>query len=184
MFAAAGGSAALEIRRGILCLPRPCGEEEPLEHDVLRAGVEIFCLNETVAVPLFRALRASARVPVARHTLDQVLRDEVRHRDFGWLLLDWLLTLPSAPRLRAILDAELPLMLARVRANYTPPPGADPAELTDDERAWGLMPSADYGEILLRAVERDYVPRFAKRGIDATAARTPAPSQETSNVRG
>lgn len=170
VFVAAGGGGAPNIPRSGLRLLRPYGEEEPLEHDVLRSGVEIFCLNETVAVPLFKELRQTTRVPLARRTLDQVLRDEVRHRDFGWTLLDWLLGLALAPTLRAILETELPAMFARLRDSYVQPSDAVEAEMEDDERAWGLMPSAAYSEVLQRTVERDYVPRFARLGIDARAA--------------
>lgn len=53
-------------------------------------GTRVFCLGETVAVRLFKRLREGATVPVARAALDRVLTDEVRHRDFGWLLLEWL----------------------------------------------------------------------------------------------
>ena len=36
----------------------------------------------------------------------------MRHRDFGWLLLDWLLSRPFARAVEALLLAELPRMLA------------------------------------------------------------------------
>ena len=42
-----------------------------------------FCI---VAVRLFSRLRQNAAEPVALAALDRILRDEVRHRDFGWTL--------------------------------------------------------------------------------------------------
>jgi hypothetical protein len=55
----------------------------PLNTDVARHGVEVFCLGETVAVPLFVAMRAVCTVAPAREALDRIVLDEVRHRDFG-----------------------------------------------------------------------------------------------------
>jgi len=173
----AGGNVPPQIDRDNLELPRRPGA--PLELDVIRAVVRIFCLGETVAVPLFSHLRAGCTVPSARAALDRVLRDEVRHRDFGWMTLDWLLTTPFAAQIPAFLETELPSMFAELERSYGTgnPAHADDraADMTDAERAWGLAPPRDYADILHRTFTRDYQPRFAARGIDATpawAART------------
>jgi hypothetical protein len=167
-FVAAGGQAMPAIARETLGLQtdgRPS-----LELSVARAGVEVFCLGETVAVPLFKVLREHCSVPVARRALDRVLRDEVRHRDFGWTLLDYLLELPCAGEVRAAVDRDLSGMLARVRRSYMPEGSRERREIPAADRAWGLMPTARYGEILERTVQRDYIPRFRARGIDAAGA--------------
>lgn len=130
------------------------------ELDLLRACVGIFCLGETVAVPLFSALRAGCTVPVARRALDRVLRDEVRHRDFGWALLGWLLE--QDPARRGLVQRELPSLLAETHANYAP---VEEPPLAAGERAWGLMPARKYREILERTVIKDYRPRFARLGL-------------------
>lgn len=163
-----GGSEPPHIVRESLALPRH--PHDALELDVLRAGVDIFCLGETVAVPLFKELRDKCTVPVARTALDRVLRDEVRHRDFGWTLLAWLMETPNADAYRTLIERELPRMFTRLRRMYAPVSAQADQRMEQPERAWGLMPSARYGEILLRALERDYVPRFAEHDIDATAA--------------
>ncbi|WP_437922886.1 ferritin-like domain-containing protein [Sorangium sp. So ce291] len=175
----AGGGALSALRRETLGL-RSVGDE-PLELAVARAGVEIFCLGETVAVPLFKVLREGCTVPVARRALDRILRDEVRHRDFGWTLLRYLLELPCAPAVRQLVERELHAMFSRLRRSYMPAGGARRAAISDDDRAWGLMPVARYGEILERAVERDYVPRFGEHGIDALSAwqRSATPPDRT-----
>ncbi|WP_437963324.1 ferritin-like domain-containing protein [Sorangium sp. So ce260] len=164
----AGGGALPALRRETLGLKS--SGDEPLEMAVARAGVEVFCLGETVAVPLFKVLREGCTVPVARRALDRILRDEVRHRDFGWTLLRYLLELPCAPAVRQLVERELHAMFTRLRRSYMPPGGAKRAAISDDDRAWGLMPVARYGEILERAIERDYVPRFGEHGLDAAAA--------------
>ena len=140
---------------------------EPLEHDVARACVEVFCLGETVAVRLFKELRQACEVPVARRALDRVLRDEVGHRDFGWELLAWLLEHPLAPQLRELVVRELPATLRHLGSQYA---GQDDATLPRSDARWGLMPPARYGQVLRISFEKDYVPRFARLGIDARSA--------------
>lgn len=169
VFLAAGGEGGPSLVRETLELQRLA--DEPLEHDVARNGVEIFCLGETVAVPLFKELRGVCTVPIARRALDRVLRDEVRHRDFGYLLLDSLVAdHPMAEVLRGLIVRELPSWFARLRAAYAPAmPNGEPP-VSADERAWGLMPPALYRAAVEKALSRDWIPRFARAGIDAKAA--------------
>lgn len=172
-YAAAGGTAAPAIDRETLALPRRA--DVPLEQDVLRAAVQVFCLNETVAVPLFAHLREGTTVVAAREALDRVLVDEVRHRDFGWACLDWFLTTPMAPAVPGLVAAELPALFSHLEHNYGVQGAADldpTGGITADDRAWGLAPPRDYAEILAATYERDYLPRFTARGID------PAPAWE------
>jgi hypothetical protein len=168
VFGRAGGDGTPQLTRETLELSR--SGREPLEHDVTRVGVEVFCLGETVAVPLFKELRQECTVPVARRALDRILRDEVRHRDFGWTLLDFLLDLPSAPALRTLIHRELPGWFKRLRGNYAPPPRAREASVSGDERAWGLMPLSLYRAAVDKAFRRDWEPRFKRVGIDVATA--------------
>lgn len=55
---AAGGEVTTSIARETLGFRQR--EGEPLELAVARTCVEVFCLGETVAVPLFKVLRAAA----------------------------------------------------------------------------------------------------------------------------
>jgi len=164
---AAGGEDKPQLARESLALPRG---GDPLEDDVTRACVDVFCLGETVAVRLFKALRDGCTVPVARRVLDRVLRDEVRHRDFGWALLEWLLESSRGAALRAMIERELPRSVAHLRAAYAPPGIGREAPLRDDEVRWGLMPAARYRQVLALAFQRDHVRRFARLGIDAQPA--------------
>lgn len=174
VYAAAGGTAPPAIDRRDLELPRRA--DRPLEHDVVTVALQVFCLNETVAVPLFAHLREATTVPVARAALDRILVDEVRHRDFGWACLDWAMTTPLAEAVPAIAAAELPRLFAGLTRNYGHDVAA-PSAITDDDRAWGLAPARDYARILAATWDRDYAPRFTARGLDvaaAWAARGPA----------
>jgi hypothetical protein len=173
-FVTAGGEGAPQLARESLELVRR--PALPLEHDVVRYGVEVYCLGETVAVPLFKELREGCTVPIARRALDRILRDEVRHRDFGWTLLAWLVDAehPMANELRAVAISELPRSFARLRASYAPVQRAAPAKpertMAPEERAWGLMPVSLYRAAVEKTLVRDWEPRFARLGIDARAA--------------
>jgi hypothetical protein len=164
----AGGEAGPVLPRETLGLRRRDGE--PLEHDVARVCVDAFCLGETVAVPLFQRLREGCTAPGPRRVLDRVLRDEVRHRDFGWALLGWLLELPIAPALHAVVARELPGYFGRMRRAYASAATKERAPFPPADRAWGLMAASDYAEVLERTVEKDWVRRFARHGFDAAEA--------------
>jgi hypothetical protein len=159
VYEAAGGREPPAIDRATLALPRA-------ERPVLAATVRVFCLGETVAVPLFRHLRERCTEARARAALDRILRDEVRHRDFGWDLLDWCCQVePDAP---AWVTAQLPAMLADLEAGYgrdNPTVAGDDGAITEAERAWGLAPPREYATILAQTIETAFRPRFTARGI-------------------
>lgn len=172
VFVAGGGEGGPALARESLELART--PNEPLELDVTRVCLDVFCLGETVAVRLFKELRERCRVPIARRALDRVLRDEVRHRDFGWALLGWMLETPLAPRVRELVTRALPRSFQQIRSMYAPvdASGAPAKEqrLDDAELEWGLMPLARYAAALEKSFAMDYVPRFAALGFDARAA--------------
>lgn len=161
---AGGGSVALGGALGLAAEP-----ELSLLGNVCVHGTRVFCLGETVAVRLFKRLREGATVEVARRALDRVLADEVRHRDFGWLLLEWLSQQPQWPELSSCIEQRLPAWFGELRRSYG---AADAQPFDDGARAWGLMPNAEYATAVDETLERDYVPRFAEYGIDARAAYT------------
>ena len=167
VYRAAGGTQQAALVRERLELPRLDGR---LEHDTTRVVLQSFCLGETAAVRLFHRLRKPCSVAVARTALDRVLRDEVRHRDFGWKTLGWLLELPDAIERRAAITRLLPELVAILRANYAgdadldEPPSA--AEFPPAARAWGLMPRADYRRAVEDCVQRDLRPRFKRLQVE------------------
>lgn len=169
----AGGHNAPALVREQLGLTR--NASTLLEADIARTALSVFCLGETVAVPLFRRLREGTTVPVARRALDRILRDEVRHRDFGWLLLDWLLEQPYADDVRKLAHDELPTMFATLAQNYGANKKNPTTTIDDADRIWGLMPTAEYASAVFRTVERDWIPRFAARGIDGKTAWEQSP---------
>ncbi len=168
VYTVAGGTAAVDLqskRLGLGDVPRA----QVLEA-VVRAGVESFCLGETVAVRLFSKLRAPCVQPDAKAALDRILRDEVRHKDFGWTLLEWLLSLAQSDQIRRVIDKELPAMFKRLRGNYAYSQLGAERKFSPARGEWGLMPGCDYAATLEETLERDYTPLFGGLGIDAQRA--------------
>ncbi len=165
VYVAAGGSEPPAIDQSQLGLSR---RHERIHEDLLDAALRIFCLGETVAVPLFKHLRGCCTEPVARAALDRILLDEVRHRDFGWDVLDWLLVAPLGSEVPALAARALPEMFSTLEATYglgNATVAGDDGALEPIERAWGLAPPRDYADILARTKDREWRPRFSARGI-------------------
>lgn len=163
VYQAAGGSSAPVLVEQTLALKT---RHQLLRHDALLFAVDIFCLGETVAVPLFKELRSECTVPVARGALDRILRDEVRHRQFGWDVLDYFIDVHTDSK-KLVVDA-LPALFAKLIHLY----GRAPKELIIADRtsrAWGLMPFAHYRAILFETMETEILPRFADHGIAAAS---------------
>ena len=171
VYRAAGGTTLPVLEREALGLTRV---SRRLEDDILLVGVRVFCVGETVAVPLFRQLRESCTQPIARQALDRILRDEVRHREFGWDLLDWMISLDRAAAVERVTEA-LPAMFRELEHSYgrgNAAVASDDGAISDVERSWGLAPPREYADVLARTIERDYRPRFNARGIDLPAGVT------------
>ena len=132
--------------------------------DLSGAVVRYFCVGETLAVPLFAMLRRSAKVPVAWAALDRIGRDEVRHRQLGWDVLDWLLL--TRPELAGSVDAiAWPAALALRDAHLGGSARGNDDPVSQEAAAWGLASPAAYCATIDRALERDLGPRLAARGL-------------------
>ena len=166
VFLAAGGSEMPRIDRDSLTFGRTQGLS--LEEDILRIALDSFCLGETVAVPLFRSLREGCTETIAREALDRILKDEVRHRDFGWALLTWMLE--AEPKRKTLIELLLPNSFRGIRASYAPAFSGNVDKLPSQAIQWGLMDRSGYAEAVQKTWERDWQPRFAKLSIDARAA--------------
>lgn len=157
-FLAAGGDpAALPLSRDALSLPHDPGA--PLEYRALSVAADLFCCGETVAVPLFLALRERVTAPEAVVALDRIVRDEATHRAFGWTLLDELLE--RVPDGVAWLQQRAPLYVDRIADAYD----GYGSTTVDQGPEWGLMAPVRYGEITRECIAQVILPRFAQRGV-------------------
>jgi hypothetical protein len=164
----AGGSENPKLPRETLSLPRR--EDLSLELNLVHVAVEMFCLGETVAVRLFSEMRTGCEHPEAKAALDRILKDEVRHRDFGWALLDWFWSLPFQREAAALVQRELPGMFGRLQRNYRYERLDDETARSPEDAHWGLMPPGHYARALEETFRRDYQPRLKSYEIDAATA--------------
>lgn len=147
----------LDIQR-LQPAPSPDG---PLA-DLLDHILTSFCLGETLAVPLFNAMRTGATHPAVMPVLTRVLRDEAVHRAFGWDTLDVLIALdPDGVRARA--QQTLPSAYANYRRSYHDLPVQH--EISSEEREAGLLSTGTYREVFRATVTEVIVPRLHARGI-------------------
>lgn len=148
-----------------LRLLAPVGTRGPLG-DALLLCLQELCIGETLAVPLFRSLRAGTTHPVARAALDRILRDEPRHQRWAWRHLDALLAIDAVGG-RALLNGALEAILARFAGAYGEVPlglHASPAAL-----ALGLMPGEAWQRSFWSCWHRSLRPRLDRRGLAAPA---------------
>jgi len=129
---------------------------------LLDSIVRNFCLGETFAVPLFNAMRINASHPAVLPMITRVLKDEAVHRAFGWEMLDVLVSI-EPQGVRARVQQRLPHWLEAYAQAYAQQP--DKAELTDLERAAGMISHSEYARIFHETVSETLVPWFGQRGI-------------------
>jgi hypothetical protein len=160
-----GHDAAPVVVREHLEIPRL--PDDPLEHDLVRACIGGFCIDETLAVTMFRLMRQSASVPAIVALAEDFLRDEVHHRELGWVTLEWLLRGPQGDELRAVAEQAAPTLLTR-RGNSLCDPGLATRVTppTASERAWGILSREQYAEVFAVGCARDALPRFRELGVE------------------
>lgn len=144
---------------GAMCpTTSPLGIGASLLEGVLRS----LCVGETLAVPLFAAMRDQATHPVARAALERIVADEAVHSRFGWDVLDALIALD--PQGSCSHGATLmPGIAAEVRRSYVDLPPHAP--LTPGEAALGMLSGEAYAAITLHSLRDTIGPRLARRGM-------------------
>lgn len=156
--AAGGDGPPVDLDPTSLRMLIPDGASLP--EAVLTTIGHVFCCGETVAVPLFRAMRDVATAPAAVTALDRILADEAVHRAFGWDTLDELIAQLGDGAADAV-RRQVPGWIDGLRRAY---PEGDP-RIEADELAWGLIASSDYGVIRERCVQEVILPWFRRRGL-------------------
>ncbi|NQZ33170.1 MAG: ferritin-like domain-containing protein [Oceanospirillaceae bacterium] len=138
-------------------------EFESHAKSLLLVIVQSYCFGETVAVPLFSAMRKSASEPAVITVFDRILEDEPRHAKFGWLTLAW--CYENLPQTKQWLPQIVPIALSRMRVAYQNHPPFAPA-LSEQELAWGIFPRELYGDILEKTIQKTFNQRLVHYGIN------------------
>jgi len=161
VFLAAGGSSDVDIPLDREGLRSHRSLDAPLEFRALATVADAFCCGETVAVPLFRAIREPTEEPAAVAALDRILRDESIHRAFGWDVLDELLERTGEEGRRWVRE-HVHSYMERIRRAYRRR-GGDEDVCSPTELRWGRMEPRRYGAITEECIARVITPRFEER---------------------
>ena len=156
----AGSTQAPEIDDEALC---PKVRHDPLRKAVFQRNLRFYCLGETLAVPLFRAMRESSKQASVIATYDQILKDEGRHSSYGWLGLAWMIE--NWEEASQWLVELLPILLEELIEQYTASDEYIP-ELSIKERTWGMLPKAEYEKIVWQTIRQTYAKKFSTYNID------------------
>lgn len=129
-------------------------------HRALDITIRAFCCGETVAVPLFLSMYRRAKVPSARQVLHGILKDEGRHRAFGWSTLRILLK-SCGPADLTLASQSARVGMEDVQEVYS----SGTWQPSPAEQAWGVMGPLDYKKALRQAVSKVMEPRFTTAGL-------------------
>lgn len=164
VYLAAGGSdEAIALGGARLTLPH--GPGRPLLERALLVAADVYCCGETVARPLFREMRRGTTQPLAAKALDRIIKDEARHSELGWALLEELLERADEHSRRA-LAASVPSFMQRFAdgSSGEAAPADAKAVLSQEDAAWGLLTLDRYRAIARQCVEEKILPRFRRLG--------------------
>lgn len=115
-----------------------------LQENLLETLIVFFCLGETVAVPLFAAMKNKNQQEQVLATYTRILQDEPRHSSFGWLCLAWIDQ--NWPDARAKIPTFFYKGLSSIASQYYCV-NDETSELTILEKYWGMLPPLRYAEI-------------------------------------
>ena len=139
---------------------------DDLRYSFLNVLVESYCFGETVAVPLFSAMRKETQEESALAVYDRVLEDEPRHAAFGWLALAWCDEQWSETR--DWLAIIVPSALLAMKDAYVTDEIFNPP-LSEEEHHWGMMDPSQYNEILFKTAKKTFSDRLRHYDISLDA---------------
>jgi len=158
VYSALGGSEdPSEVQEGALVIPHGFGS--PCFERLILSCLDIYCIGETLAAPLFEAMRDGATESGPRQVLDRIVADGENQSALGWAVLEEALE-RDRKKVTSLAKTHLPDYLARVERawgllpdDWTEPVG--PAELRH-----GLIPRARYKREFYQGVAESILPRL------------------------
>lgn len=165
VYSALGGSDdPSEMNEGALVLSHAFGA--PCFERLVLSCLDIYCIGETLAAPLFAAMRDGATESGPRQVLDRIVSDSEAQCALGWAVLDEVIERDSA-KVNALAKKHLPGYLARV------------------ERAWGLLPDDWVEPVGAAELRHGLIPRARyKREFYQGVAESVLPRLDSCNLPG
>ena len=131
--------------------------------NLLDVMLRFFCVGETIAVPLFAAMKKNARQQPARTAYERIVRDEPRHSEFGWVALAWMHA--NWPEVKLWINDCFANSLRQLAREYYRLDEYTP-ELTQAELEWGMLPRHDYAVIFEKTICNQCARRLEPYGVE------------------
>jgi len=165
VYSALGGEEnPADIQEGALVIPHGFGE--PCLQRIVLACLDLYCIGETLAAPLFAAMQDGAAEAGPRQVLDRIVADSENQTALGWAVLNEAME-RDTKLVTSLGKKHLPEFLARV------------------ERAWGLLPEDWVEPVGTAELRHGLIPRARyKREFYQAVAESVLPKLDGCNLPG
>ncbi len=168
VFTSLGGEGdPLSVSEGSLVLDQGWGR--PTFERLVLAGLDVFCLAETLAAPLYSAMLDGARKAEPKQMLDRVVTDAEEHKKFGWTVLDEAIE-QDDKMVRKLAKHALPKQLARAERSWGLIPDGWIEPVGPHEKPYGLIPRAQYKREFYQSIAEEVLPALDDRNLGGRGA--------------
>lgn len=166
---AIGGDDAglLDVPEGSLVLAHGFGKST-FERLVL-ACLDRFCVAETLAAPLFKAMLEEATESAPKQGLQRIVDDLEAQTALGWAVLDEALEMDEKA-VEALTKRHLPTFFGRRERVWGTVPEDWIEGVGPHEQRYGLIPRARYKREFYQAIAEEVLPRLEQRNLPARTA--------------
>ena len=156
---AAGGSAD-EVQILQTELSSPLSASQGIPRRALFSAFQDFAVHESIALTMFRVMQNGRLEPVVRRAVDQIVRDEARHRFLGWQLVGALLQRTGEREwLTGIAGEAIQGVLSAYRQGGPP--------IAPEDAGWGLIDPQVQALTIQRALAGGIAKNMARLALTA-----------------
>lgn len=156
-----------DLPEGTLVLSQGFGE--PTFERVVLVTLDVYCIGETLAAALYRAMQQGASENAPVQLLERLVADAEQHVEFGWNVLDECLE-RSRKKVSATAKKNLPAYFARAERAWGLLPDTWIEPVGPHELRFGLIPRARYKREFYQAIAEQVLPLLDERNLNGRAA--------------
>ena len=167
-----GKDDPMAVAEGSLVIPHAFGE--PTFDRLLLFVLDTYCIAETLAGPLFKAMTERATDSACNQAVRRLADDTLAHASFGWMLLDEAIE-QDGQYVLALGKKNLPAYLARVERAWGHIPEDYKEPVGPEEGAYGLIPRAVYKRCFYQVIAEKVLPELDARNLPGREAWSKRP---------
>ena len=156
-----------DLTEGALVLPLAFGQ--PTFEWVVLGCLDVYCIGETIAAALFRAMQQGVAENAPKQLLDRLVDDADQHVQFGWAVIDECLE-RDAKKTAALAKKHLPSYFSRAERAWGLLPETWIEPVGPHEQRFGLIPRARYKREFFQAIAEQVLPLLDDRNLQGRAA--------------